>query len=136
MLCSMLGENVDDYDDCETLEDFLFRLYNCGDLNIPGERLIYLIPERTAIMAAIAKPNSSWLIRALQDRPDDVALVLDSINTGKNALHFVCLVYNHDMVMDWLRCFPACRMSMTIRPVDDDYCVLVAPISSLTNRPA
>ena len=100
---------------------------------MPTDRYVYLIPERVPIFAAITKPNSSWLIEEMQDRPTDIALVSDAITSGKNGLYFAQLVNSRDNVLSWMASMRFDHMHFTIRPVDADWNILVVAAYSLIN---
>jgi hypothetical protein len=135
MCCALLESDVDEYKDCANVEEFLERLTITGEISLPAFSRLYVIPQRVAIFAAIAKPNSAWLIQILQDRPDDTALVVDAIDKGRNAMYIARLISNKDQVNLWLSYMSPGRMHFTIRPVDAEQHVLVAALSCFIRRP-
>ena len=135
MLCSLTGERVDDYTVDEDMSSCISSLAQNGKLHLPWSYHYYVIPERTAIFAAITKPRSSWLIQQMLDRPSTIAIVVDSILTGPKALHFAELCLTECAVQrihGWTSCMKFGRpISLTVRPVDEEYTVIIVGAVSL-----
>jgi hypothetical protein len=129
MFCSILGLQIDDYDNCDGVDEFFARLRDEGRLRLPDDAAFYLIPERVAIFAAITKANS-WLMQQLMDRPQDAALVADAIGSGKTGLYFVKLVSDLDTARLWFEHMMwGNTMNFTIRPVRSEFVVVVSLLS-------
>jgi len=137
MVCSLSGQNIEEYDRIEGASNFIDQLRTEGTLWLPSNLHIYLVPERTAIFAAITKPKS-WLMQLLEDRPEDVALVADSIKTGADAIYFVSLIESRqetDFVTAWrpvdcLAYMNPRHVDLSVRPLSRGRHVLVAAVSS------
>lgn len=127
VLCVALGVNADDYKQCEPGLEFVKTLQQEGNLQVPGT--LYIIYERVALAASLTKPRVSWLIRRMMDRPDDTAVIVDAVASGHKAVFLGALIKHKDNFGMWLSNMRGSRIDLTIKPVDDEYHVLVASAS-------
>jgi hypothetical protein len=129
MVCLLISVNSEDYKGFDGMQEFMRAVCQGGELSIPL-RDIYVVPQRVAIFASIANPRRAWLIKLLLDRPQDTAVVVDSILSGSKAIFFASLVRTKDEIGRWLDCcnqdYP---IDITIKPADDEYNVLIAAAS-------
>ena len=95
-----------------------------------SSEIVFIIPERIAIFTDMRKKSRSQIVQLLLDRPDDTALVVDSCLTGKDALFLAVLVQETSAINNWMSQMNPERMSLTIRPIDEQYKLMIMSLAS------
>ena len=91
---------------------------------------LFILPERFPLFTDMLKKSRSVLAQTLFERCDDTGLVVDSYLTGKEALHLVKLTSDDHQITDWIQQMCPARMSLTIRPIDEQHKLMIAHLSS------
>jgi hypothetical protein len=97
---------------------------------------IFVMPERIPIFHDIQKKKRSTLAQLLLDRNDETALVVDSFLGGKDSLFLAKLVESTSSIRDWVDNMSLASISLTIRPIDEQYKIMVTSLSSFVSRGA
>jgi hypothetical protein len=124
--------------DAATLDEDLQHVVNEGMwLTTPESDAskLFVLPDRIAVFTDINAKRRSVLGQCLMDRDDETALVVDSYLSGKDALFFARLVPagQESLVDAWVRLMTPGMVSLTVKPIDENYQIMIAAISSFVS---
>jgi hypothetical protein len=91
---------------------------------------IFVMSERLPILNDIQRKQRSVLVQLLLDRNDETALVVDSFLGGKDSLFLAQLFENRTTAEEWVSSMCPARMSLTIRPIDNQHKIMIASLGS------
>lgn len=105
-----------------------------GGLILPSAMSsVFVLPTRVSIFSDLLLKRRSVLVQLLMDRCDDTVLVADSHLSGKDSLHLVRLAEDVGVITSWMSVMSPQRMSLTIRPIDDQYRLVIASLASFVH---
>lgn len=121
----------------DDLDEIFSAVVESGLVTLPCNHInsVFILPDRIALYTDIQQKRRSVLLQCLLDRNDETALVVDSFLSGKDALHFARLVSHTDtsVVTDWVAAMNPVAMSLTIKPIDDQYKIMLATLRSFVS---
>jgi len=119
----------------DTIQDTLQELYNVDVLELPcAADSIWISYDRLPVLSDMAKPRNSPLINSLMERTGEVALVVDMVLHGSDAMRFIALFSDRTMIDAWLRNLS--RPDMIVKPLTDLYFLISSPLSAFVkSRP-
>ena len=128
-----LGDLPERLSACNMDEIFAY-IVNEGSLLLPFDQdNLFIVYERFPIFSDILRPKRSLLVKQLFDRPDEIGVIVDSVLTGKDAVFFATLAETNAQLCNWIGTMNDRFTEATIRPIDDDNKLIIAPVLSFVN---